>query len=155
MPLCPTGSPITDAKRLSATNAQVRIIPDGQALAGQFGAFARRDNAAPLPEGYLLPFVGRIVEDGGRDAFELELGQWRGKDVVLDPDSRCAGTYVNDAFGPDRAARAAASAGSSRPPEPQNVEFFFLKGLAGFPHAFWRVIRPIVPGTQVRAAGLD
>ena len=94
-------------------NAQVRIIPDGQALAGQFGAFARADNPGPLPAGHLLPFVGRIVEAGdGRDAFELELGRWRGKTVVLDPDPRCAGT-LHEWF-MRRRARQCRDAGGSR-----------------------------------------
>jgi hypothetical protein len=37
---------------------------------GQLGAFARADNPAPLPVGYLVPLAGRIVADG-RYAFEV------------------------------------------------------------------------------------
>ena len=51
-------------------HVEVRIIPDGQFLAGQFGAFARRDNRAPLPPGYLLPFAGDVVAEGRR-SFEV------------------------------------------------------------------------------------
>ena len=48
---------------------EVRIIASGP-LAGQFGAFARADLAAPLPPGYMLPFAGAVVAVGRR-AFEV------------------------------------------------------------------------------------
>ena len=48
---------------------EVRIITSGP-LAGQFGAFARADLAAPLPPGYMLPFAGAVVAVGRR-AFEV------------------------------------------------------------------------------------
>ena len=127
--------------------AKVRIISDGQPLAGQFGAFARADNPASLPVGYLLPFAGRVVADG-RHAFELELGAWQQSEVVIDPDPRCSGTYVNDAFGPDRAARRRAQQGRSSAAR-QNVGFHMARDHSGFPHAFWRVLRPIPPGVQL------
>ena len=125
----------------------MRIISDGQPLAGQFGAFARADNPASLPAGYLLPFAGRVVADG-RHAFELELGAWQQSEVVIDPDLRCSGTYVNDAFGSDSAARRRAQQGRSSA-TPQNVRFFMVRDHAGFPHAFWKVLRPIPPGAQL------
>ena len=131
-----------------APNAHVeaRIIPDGQFLAGQFGAFARADNAAPLPPGHCVPFVGRVVAKG-RNAFELQLGEWRGAAVVIDPDPRAACTYVNDAYGPDQAARRRRA--QSGPGSQQNVEFVLVRDRAHFPHAFWRVVVPILPGAQL------
>ena len=70
----------------------------------------------------------------------------RREQVVVDPDPRCAGTYVNDAFGPDQTARESASEGGH---SGQNVEFVRKDDLAGFPHAFWRVLRPVAPGAQL------
>ena len=50
---------------------------------------------------------------------------------------RCAATFVNDAFGPDRA---------SRPGQRQNVKFVCLKDGSGFPHIFWKCIRAVPKG---------
>jgi len=42
-------------------------------LTGQLEARARADNASPLPLSFLLPFVGRLCEEKGRDGFELKV----------------------------------------------------------------------------------
>ena len=60
--------------------------------------------------------------------------------LIIDPSPRCAGTFVNDVFGPDRPSAAKAPLRSE-----QNVKFRALVDGAGFPHAFW----------QVRARGFD
>jgi hypothetical protein len=126
-----------------------RIFVSTDAHVQPVDKFAPAGNPTPLPAGYLLPLAGRIVADG-RHAFEVSLGAWRGTEVVLDPDPRAAATYVNDAFGSDSEARRRAWRGRARPPAaPQNVRFFTLYDRAGFPHAFWQVIRPIPPGAEL------
>ena len=55
---------------------EVLIIEHGP-LAGQFGAFARLDNPAPLPVGYCLPYCGDVVPDGiARRGYELHLPRY-------------------------------------------------------------------------------
>ena len=80
---------------------------------------------------------------------ELALGAWRGEQVIINPDARCAGTYVNDAFGPNQAARRRARARSGPPSAPQNVSFIVVQDDSGFPYAFWKVLHPIAPGAQL------
>ena len=60
---------------------------------------------------------------------------------MIDPDPRCAATFVNDAFGPNRD-RAAKIANKAK----QNVKFCILHDRSGFPHVFWRVVRFIPAG---------
>ena len=83
---------------------------------------------------------------------KLALGAWRGEQIITKPDARCVGTYVNGAFGPDQAARRAprhAHARSGPPSAPQNVPFIVVQDDSGFPHAFWKDLRPIAPGAQL------
>ena len=61
--------------------------------------------------------------------------------MVVDPDPRCAATYVNDAIGPDRSPEAKRELRAK-----QNVAFRALRDGAGLPHAFWQVLQPIEPG---------
>ena len=87
--------------------------------------------------------------------------------LVLDPDSRCvvarrlprvasgavsqlrrfyrcAGTFVNDVYGPDRTAKHKAARRSR-----QNIAFTVVEDGAGFPHVFWECIRAIPEGATL------
>ena len=135
----PRARPTAIAARPNAL-AGARLCADGP-LAGQFEAYAR----VALAPGALVPFAGRVVHRGRR-GYEYLLPDgagWRaGLHLALDPSPRCAATFVNDAFGPERGERAA---GHAR----QNVAFELIRDGSGFPHVFLRATRAIAAGAAL------
>ena len=134
-------------RRLRAQGGALRVAPNAlvevavvensacsSGLVGQLGARARRD----LRKNLLIPLAGRVGTDG-RDGYCFNLNDEGTR--VLDPDPRCAATYVNDAFGPRRDSASKRALRAS-----MNVSFVLLHDRDGLPHVFWRTQKPIRRG---------